>query len=130
MKSLQLKNKFWGDIMENISVMEHLMVISMAHMFGDYFLQTNYLAMNKGKDNYILLTHCLLYGLGVYGVCLLFGFQLTTIDLLIIIGLHIPMDYIKARGITPKYLGDKWSLVLDQFVHYMVLIAILFLGLK
>ena len=36
----------------------------MAHVFGDYFLQTDYLAGNKGKDNYILLIHCFLYGLG------------------------------------------------------------------
>lgn len=102
-----------------------LLTTIMAHMFGDYFLQTDYLAMNKGKDNYILLVHCFLYGLGVYGVYLLFGFQLSIIDLLIIIGLHILMDYIKARGITPKYLGNQWSLVLDQVVHYLALLFIL-----
>lgn len=102
-----------------------LLTTIMAHMFGDYFLQTDYLAMNKGKDNYILLVHSFLYGLGVYGVCLLFGFQLSIVDLLIIIGLHIPMDYAKARGITPKYLGNKWSLALDQIVHYLTLMLVL-----
>lgn len=106
-----------------------LLTTIMAHTFGDYFLQTDYLAKNKGKDNYILLTHCFLYGLGVYGVCLLFGYTLSMNELLVIIGLHIPMDYIKARGITPKYLGNKWSLVLDQAVHYLTLLFILMFNL-
>lgn len=105
--------------------MELILVVVMAHMFGDYFLQTDYLAMNKGKDNYILFAHCFLYGLGVYGVCLLFGYTLSMVDLMIVIGLHIPMDYIKARGITPKYMGNKWSLILDQTVHYLTLVIVL-----
>lgn len=105
--------------------MNLLLTTIMAHMFGDYFLQTDYLAGNKGKDNYILLVHCILYGLGVYSVCLLFGNKLSTIDVLIVVGLHIPMDYIKARGITPNLMGNKWSLILDQIVHYATLLFIL-----
>ena len=105
--------------------MNLLLTTIMAHMFGDYFLQTDYLAGNKGKDNYILLAHCILYGLGVYSVCLLFGNKLSTIDVLIVVSLHIPMDYIKARGITPTLMGNKWSLILDQIVHYETLLFIL-----
>lgn len=34
-----------------------LLKILFAHSLGDYFLQTDYLAINKGKDNYILCIH-------------------------------------------------------------------------
>ena len=98
-----------------------LLIIIFAHMFGDYFMQTNYLAMNKGKDNYILLVHCFLYGLGVYAVLLLFGLNLSIIDLLLVVVLHVPIDYLKARGITPKYLGNEVALLIDQFIHYITL---------
>ena len=42
-----------------------LLKLLMAHSLGDYFLQTNYLSMNKGKDNYILCIHAILYTLGI-----------------------------------------------------------------
>lgn len=33
------------------------------HILGDYFLQSDYLALNKSKDTKICLIHCLLYTL-------------------------------------------------------------------
>ncbi len=37
---------------------------------------------------------------------------------------HFPIDYIKARGISPKYLGDKYALYVDQIIHYIILILV------
>lgn len=112
--------------MENIfKFIEILIVILSAHMFGDYFLQTDYLAMNKGKDNYILLAHCILYGLGIGIVFGIFGFTLTAIDLALISAIHYPVDYLKARGITSKLIGDKNALILDQVIHYITLLLII-----
>lgn len=112
--------------MENIlKSIEILIIILYAHMFGDYFLQTDYLAMNKGKDNYILLAHCILYGLGVGIVFGIFGFTLTTIDLALISAIHYSVDYLKARGITPKLMGNKNALILDQAIHYITLLLII-----
>lgn len=109
--------------MESImKLIEILIVILYAHMLGDYFLQTDYLAMNKGKDNYILLAHCVLYGLGVGVVFGIFGFTLTTIDLALISAIHYSIDYLKARGITPKLIGNKNALMLDQVIHYITLL--------
>lgn len=106
-------------------IIEALMLILTAHMVGDYFLQTDYLALNKGKDNYILLVHCILYAFGVGIVFSIFGFTLTAIDLAIISAIHFPVDYLKARGITPKYTGNKNALFLDQLIHYMTIILIM-----
>lgn len=110
-----------------IKLIELLFVVLSAHMLGDYFLQTDYLAMNKGKDNYILLVHCILYGLGVGLVFGVFGITLTAIEIALISAIHFPIDYIKARGITAKKLGDKNALVLDQTIHYITLFLIILL---
>ena len=42
-------------------MIKSLLFVLMAHMMGDYLFQSDYLAMNKGKDNYILLVHSILY---------------------------------------------------------------------
>lgn len=105
-----------------IKAIELVIVILFAHMFGDYFLQTDYLAGNKGKDNYILLAHCILYSLGIGIVFGIFGITLTAIDLALISAIHYPVDYLKAKGITPKLIGDKNALILDQAIHYATLL--------
>ena len=105
-----------------IKIIEITLLVLMAHMFGDYFLQTDYLAKNKGKDNYVLLIHCILYSLGIGLVFDIFGITLTAIDLALISTLHFPIDYIKARGITSKMFGNKNALILDQIIHYIVLL--------
>lgn len=102
-----------------------LMFVLMAHMMGDYFLQSDYLAMNKGKDNYILLAHSILYSVGVVIVAYVMGIELTIIKLLILSIIHFPIDYIKARGITTKYIGNKNSLILDQAIHYITLLIVI-----
>lgn len=105
-----------------IKAIELGIVILFAHMFGDYFLQTDYLAGNKGKDNYILLAHCILYSLGIGMVFGIFGINLTVIDLALISVIHYPVDYLKARGVTPKLMGNKNALILDQTIHYITLL--------
>ena len=37
--------------------MEQLLI----HVFGDYFLQSDYMALNKNKNSYICAAHCFLY---------------------------------------------------------------------
>lgn len=106
--------------------MNSLLTIIMAHFLGDYFLQTDYLAKNKGNDIYVLIVHSFLYTLGVYVVFMLFGYTLSTADVFLIACLHIPVDFIKASGITPNIMGDKQSLLLDQFIHLIVLLIFAF----
>ena len=90
-----------------------------AHCLGDYLFQTNYLASNKGKDNYLLFVHGVLYTLAVY---LVFGTAISSLGYWLILLTHIPVDYIKARGITPEKYGDSGALIIDQLIHYLVLI--------
>lgn len=101
-----------------------LLFVLMAHMTGDYLFQSDYLAGNKGKDNYILLAHSVLYTVGVMIVAYIMGIELSIIKLLILSVVHFPVDYIKAKGITPKYMGNKKALLLDQLIHYLTLLFI------
>lgn len=95
-----------------------LLKILFAHSLGDYFLQTDYLAINKGKDNYILCIHAILY---TFAVSLIFGSEINQLWYWLILLTHILVDYVKARGITPKMMGDKNALILDQGIHYLIL---------
>ena len=97
-----------------------LLKILFAHMLGDYFFQTDYMARNKGIDNYILLVHSVLYTFAVY---IIFGNHISYLFYIMMILLHFIIDYIKARGITTKLIGDKKALILDQFLHYIILIV-------
>ena len=99
-----------------------LLKILFAHALGDYFLQSNYLAMNKGKDNYLLCIHAILY---TFGVSLIFGNEISQLWYWLILLIHIRVDYIKARGMTPKIMGDKNALILDQVIHFLTLILAL-----
>lgn len=99
-----------------------LLKILFAHSLGDYFLQTDYLAMNKGKDNYILCIHAILY---TFAVSLIFGSEISQLWYWLILLTHILVDHIKARGITPKVIGDKNALILDQVIHFLTLILAL-----
>lgn len=99
-----------------------LLKILFAHSLGDYFLQTDYLAMNKGKDNYILCIHAILY---TFAVSLIFSNEISQLWYWLILLTHILVDYIKARGITPKIMGDKNALILDQGIHYLILVLAL-----
>ena len=106
-------------------MIKSLLFVSMAHMTVDYLFQSDYLASNKGKDNYILLAHSILYTVGVMIVAYIMGIELSSMGLFILSVIHFPIDYIKARGITPKYMGDKNALIFDQLIHYLTLIFVL-----
>lgn len=99
-----------------------LLKMLMAHSLGDYFLQTDYLAKNKGNDKYILTVHAILYTLGI-GI--IFGNEISQLWYWIIFLIHIPVDYLKASGATVKILGDKKALILDQLIHYLTLLLAL-----
>lgn len=106
--------------------MDHLIFILMAHMVGDYLFQSDYLVQNKGKDDYILLAHSVLYAFGVAVVCYVLGVYCNGLYLLIIGGTHFLTDYLKAKDITTNYFGDRMAFTLDQLIHYFVL-TILFI---
>ena len=93
-------------------MIETIVYIILAHAIGDYVFQSSYLAGNKGKDDYILLMHCITY---VAPFILIFGITWHLIPLFVI---HVIVDRLKARH-------NKINLVTDQVIHYLT--ALLYL---
>ena len=79
-----------------------------SHLLGDYFLQSNYIAQNKGKDWYILFVHCTLYIVPFY---LFFGYSW---HLIVVFVLHVIFDVLKARY-------NATNIFVDQVIHYITL---------
>ncbi|WP_411170123.1 DUF3307 domain-containing protein [Clostridium sp. MB05] len=96
----------------------------MSHLTGDYLFQTQHLSECKGKDNYVLFVHSILYSCGIMVIAYIMEYSFTAGELAIIAATHFPIDYVKARGISPKYIGDKYALLVDQVIHYIILICI------
>lgn len=101
-----------------------ILFVLMAHATGDYLFQTAHLAEDKGKDNYVLFVHSILYACGIMVIGYLMEYVVSVEQLALVAITHFPIDYIKARGISPKYLGDKYALYVDQIIHYIILILV------
>ena len=92
--------------------MVEIIKIVMCHFLGDYFLQTDYMAREKGKDWYILFVHCVCY---CVPFAIVFGIDLR---LMLIFITHIVADALKARW-------HMIGLLEDQLLHYLIATALL-----
>ena len=101
-----------------------IVFVLMAHATGDYLFQTAHLAEDKGKDNYVLFVHSILYACGIMVIGYLMEYVVSVEQLALVAITLFPIDYITARGISPKYLGDKYALYVDQIIHYIILILV------
>lgn len=92
--------------------MINLLKIIICHIVGDYLLQTDYMAGNKGKDWYLLFVHCVCY---CVPFLIVWGF-VWQIALMFVV--HIIVDALKARY-------KKINLLTDQLIHYIVALLLL-----
>ena len=93
-------------------MIEQIAKIVMCHIVGDYLFQTDYMAMEKGKDWYILFVHCVCY---CVPFAIVFGIDYR---LMLIFISHIVADALKARW-------HMIGLVEDQLFHYEIAIILL-----
>lgn len=101
-----------------------LLILIWLHLFGDYVLQTDFLATQKGKNDFILLVHsCLWAGIICAGLWL-FG-VLTWPKAGFLIAGHFFIDRWKARKSDKTHaLGrDLW---IDQTLHIVQLLVCLY----
>lgn len=111
-------------------ILYKLIIIVFAHLIGDYFLQTEYLAINKGKDKYILFVHSMLYLFGIIVVFGIFGMSIDLLSGIVIVISHLFIDNYKATGKMAKMLSKtKFSdIFVDQFLHYLILILLVIIN--
>ena len=95
------------------NITETIVYIILCHCLGDYFFQTEYLALNKGSDTYLLFVHCVTY---CTPFIIKFGVSWKIFFIFIV---HFFTDLSKA-----KY--DLISLATDQIIHYMAALIFLY----
>lgn len=83
------------------------------HMFGDYVLQTDYLAQTKGENWWHLLVHCVLY---VVPFAVVFGIDQRIFWLLLS---HLLIDAMKARWKAIGYMSDQVAHVVMMLALYL-----------
>lgn len=99
------------------------LILLWLHLLGDYILQDDFQAANKGKYDFILLVHvllwtgCICFGLWKFG---LFAWWKLA---LLVIG-HFFIDRWKARKADKTYSLNR-DLWLDQALHVLQLVVCL-----
>lgn len=99
------------------------LALFMAHFIADFPLQGDFLAQMKGKNNYLLFCHCMIYTaiiclvLWAAGIYTLWKFILLVIS-------HFAIDYWKCH-FTSKETALTLSLYIDQGFHFTVLLFLL-----
>ena len=96
-----------------------LLLLVWLHFFGDFILQTDYMAFNKSKSNKILLLHVTVYSIPLT----LLGFQFAVVNLV----LHFMTDWCTSRATAKLWKLNKryWFFAvigLDQAIHMTCLI--------
>lgn len=102
----------------------YFMIFLLAHVVGDYYLQTEKIAKNKGKRPECMLVHGILYGIpfalagvltspGVFGAGMLLA------------AVHLAIDVVKEYYFVRhwKHLGRNIVFIGDQAVHVICLIS-------
>jgi hypothetical protein len=106
-----------------------LFFLLLAHIFGDYALQTDYMAKMKGSSKKVLSIHVLIYTVTI-GAFWWLGKFLTKspnfpapVDLVVLAALYVQhwlQDYVK----TTKSNGGKQWMFVDQALHISALYII------
>jgi len=92
----------------------NIIKIIMCHFVGDYFMQTEYMAREKGKDWYVLFAHCVCYCVPfaiVYGC---------DINILLLLIFHFVADAAKARYHMMSILEDQLFHLWVVFLLYIL----------
>jgi len=87
-------------------VIDNAYTIAACHFFGDYVLQTDFLAKTKASNPWHMLAHCVLYTVPfavVFGIDWRIGWVLLT---------HLAIDELKVHGMI--------GYALDQTGHLLV----------
>jgi hypothetical protein len=103
------------------------MALLLAHLLGDFPLQSEWISRNKGSSLRALLLHGAVHYLLAWA-CLLFftpvsGFSIPNhLFVLGYITIHLLVDKVKIRLTSRKILPDDWkTFLLDQLLHVAVL---------
>jgi hypothetical protein len=99
--------------------MTPFLYLILGHYIADFPLQGDFLANFKGKNNYILLCHVLIYALFITAILQFLGIYAVWKMVLLIVS-HFVIDYWKCH-FAPKETALTTSLYIDQSLHIGIL---------
>ena len=102
--------------------MELIVSLITAHLIGDFVLQNNFLAQNKGKNKLILFVHSWLWCVSIVLAFILNGISINIIDFMFLFLMHAYIDNWKCK--QPK---EKMGMLLwfDQAIHLFQIAMVL-----
>ncbi len=112
------------DMIGFLITLRMIIFLVIAHCVGDYLFQSSYLALNKGKDKYLLFVHSILYAFGVILTAYIFTIEITILQILGLFITHMIIDYSRTNNTVVEILGEKRVLVVDQIAHYLILFLV------
>lgn len=105
-----------------------LIILILSHFIGDYALQNDYIALNKGKDNYVLFAHVAIWTFTLSATAIYLKLPITAPSIIgILLIPHFIIDYIKARNLLwCKSMKPTYSLYVDQLLHLVQICTLYF----
>lgn len=105
-------------------------IFQLKHLIADYYLQVPYMYLNKGKEsNWVLplASHAGVHALFTLAIAIWFGYVAIFAAVLDFVT-HFIIDRWKARQtLTPQESKFWVNLGIDQFLHHIVAIVIIFM---
>lgn len=109
-------------------------VLLIAHLFGDFIFQTNWMAVNKANRTHSLLFHALTYTLTIYLFAVTFSVPLSVWAIALVFVSHCILD----RRVFTKWWvktvmkvdgrEEEWLVIMvDQAFHIFVLAVTLYI---
>lgn len=102
-----------------------VLALLFTHFIGDFISQTDWMAKNKSRSNFALLSHTVIYTLHFFVLLMwILPIELNLLFCTVIFILHTLTDYITSR-INTKLWDNKqvhWffcSIGFDQFLHFL-----------
>ena len=95
-------------------MLELLLWVIGAHFIGDYAMQSDWMAKNKGKSIYVMIAHCAIYTVvcaipfEMFGACIPWVMGIIFIT-------HFFSDYLKCNNL--------YGLAIDQTIHILILVS-------
>lgn len=101
-----------------------ILVLFLCHFVGDFIMQSDYMARNKSKSNWVLAQHVLLYCIPF----MVFGWYFALMNAC----LHFAVDWVTSRMTAffweREEIHNFFSVIgFDQMIHMMFLTVTLYL---
>lgn len=108
-----------------MTIIMKLLMLMLAHYVGDYGLQTDWMAANKGKSWYVALAHSCVWSFAITCTGMLIGLHMNPLIIILVLVIpHMILDHVKAAGdLWVSHVNQGTALAIDQASHFIQLLV-------